>query len=64
MKSGMHHPDGMLWIARPEGRSEPAAAPERVSLRRVAPTLLELMEMTPPVQMLEGLPVAKKLAAC
>lgn len=65
LKSGMHHPDGILWVAPPGGRTEPAkAAPERVSLRRVAPTLLELLEIAPPPGMQESLPVAKKLAAC
>lgn len=40
MKSGMHHRDGMLWIAQP---GIPGASSERkVLLREVAPTLMAL----------------------
>ena len=46
VKSGMHHPDGMLWIRLPD-RSQPRPQPrvqdEKVPLRQVAPTLLKLM---------------------
>jgi hypothetical protein len=38
LKSGMHHPDGILWI-RDQTR-EPNTSPRRVSLCHVAPTLL------------------------
>jgi hypothetical protein len=40
MKSGMHHPDGILWIRTPERRHEQVK--RKVSLRQIAPTLLEL----------------------
>jgi hypothetical protein len=36
-KSGMHHPDGILWIR--DGTKKPTAV-QRVSLRQVAPTIL------------------------
>jgi hypothetical protein len=40
LKSGMHHPDGILWIRTPERRHVEIG--RRISLREVAPTLLEL----------------------
>jgi hypothetical protein len=42
VKSGMHHPDGMFWIRTPSRLPERAEA-EKVPLRQVAPTLLNLM---------------------
>jgi len=66
VKSGMHHPDGIFWIGTPEGRRSAgrvAGAPERISLRRVAPTLLELMGMKPLDYMAEGLLTPEKLTA-
>src|SRR5262249_19689133 len=47
VKSGMHHPDGILWIRTPSGGSHGERA-ERVSLERVAPTLLALLGHKPP----------------
>lgn len=41
VKSGMHHPDGMLWISTPDRTSRVHS--ERVSLRTVAPTLLSIL---------------------
>jgi hypothetical protein len=41
VKSGMHHPDGILWISMPERTSH--IQKERVSLRTVAPTMLSLL---------------------
>jgi len=49
MKSGMHHPDGMLWIRLPD-RSH-AVAREKVELSAVAPTLLRLLDVAPPHSM-------------
>jgi hypothetical protein len=49
LKSGMHHPDGMLWIRLPD-RSH-AVARERVPLTAVAPTILRLLDVTPPASM-------------
>lgn len=44
-KSGMHHPDGMLWIRPPGGGSHRDAG--RTSLRAVAPTVLHLLGLEP-----------------
>lgn len=41
VKSGMHHPDGMLWIRTPDRRHANQA--EHVPLDAVAPTLLDLV---------------------
>ena len=49
LKSGMHHPDGMLWIRRPDrARSHHA---DKVPLSAVAPTLLDLLGIEPPSTM-------------
>jgi hypothetical protein len=48
-KSGMHHPDGMLWIRHP-GRTHQVHQ-ERVPLLAVAPTLLDLLEIEKPKYM-------------
>jgi hypothetical protein len=45
-KSGMHHPEGMLWISRP-GNPAPLAAPKSsVPLTSVAPLLLKLLGLS------------------
>jgi hypothetical protein len=49
MKSGMHHPEGMLWIRLPE--REHRVYPHRVPLTRIAPTILELLALEPPLHM-------------
>ena len=49
VKSGMHHPDGVFWIRTPA--KEHSVHEERVSLRSVAPTLLELMGLDVPEHM-------------
>jgi hypothetical protein len=49
LKSGMHHPDGMLWIRRPN-RSHSQHA-EKVPLSAVAPTLLDLLGIERPSTM-------------
>jgi hypothetical protein len=49
IKSGMHHPDGMLWIRLPD-RSH-AVARDKVELASVAPTLLRLLDVAPPQSM-------------
>jgi len=48
-KSGMHHPDGMLWI-RHAGRAH-KVHPERVPLLSVAPTILDLLGIDKPAYM-------------
>ena len=61
LKSGMHHPDGILWMRMP-GR--PASVyHEKVSLRDVAPTILALFGITKPAYMTgTTLPVAAQMA--
>jgi hypothetical protein len=49
IKSGMHHPDGALWIRLPD-RSH-AVARAKVPLCAVAPTILRLLGVTPPESM-------------
>jgi hypothetical protein len=49
MKSGMHHPDGMLWIRTPEKKHR--VHPEKVELMSIAPTMLGLFGVPPPVHM-------------
>ncbi len=48
-KSGYHHPDGALWIRVPGREGSPTD--ERVPLRAVAPTVLDLLGLTPPPSM-------------
>jgi hypothetical protein len=48
-KSGMHHPDGMLWIRMPEAK--PHRHEEKVPLASVAPTLLRLLSLQAPRHM-------------
>jgi hypothetical protein len=45
IKSGMHHPDGLLWIRRPH--AAPATIERKVSLREIAPTLMTLCGIEP-----------------
>ncbi len=49
IKSGMHHPDGLLWIRRPD-RSH-TVYPEKVPLRAIAPTMLSLLGIRTPESM-------------
>lgn len=49
LKSGMHHPDGMLWIRRPDRAHSHHA--DKVPLAAVAPTLLDLLGIAPPASM-------------
>ena len=52
MKSGMHHPDGILWIRRPG--IPPKLHQQKVSLRTVAPTVLTCLGVRPPDYMSGG----------
>ncbi|MBS1679498.1 MAG: hypothetical protein JST08_19155 [Actinobacteria bacterium] len=54
MKSGQHHPDGMMWIRSPQVR--PQVLAEKVPLVAVAPTILELYGVEAPSG-LSGRPV-------
>jgi predicted AlkP superfamily phosphohydrolase/phosphomutase len=49
LKSGMHHPDGILWLRMPGVK--PQVHEGRVSLRDVAPTLLSLFGIDKPSYM-------------
>jgi hypothetical protein len=51
MKSGMHHPDGLLWIRRPDRGHE--VHQEKVALTRVAPTILDMYSLPAPSYMRE-----------
>lgn len=41
IKSGMHHPDGILWIRKPD--CQHSVHQQKVSLLAIAPTILELL---------------------
>ena len=49
LKSGMHHPDGMFWIRRPDRRHALHAG--KVPLSDVAPTLVDLLGLSKPPSM-------------
>ncbi|MBT1159333.1 alkaline phosphatase family protein [Aminobacter anthyllidis] len=68
LKSGMHHPDGILWIHDPYTSADHSA--RRISLRDVAPTLLSYFDLPATVEMTgraisttpgSGVPKADKL---
>jgi hypothetical protein len=46
VKSGFHHPDGMLWVRRPDHAH--AIHEDKVSLRSIAPALLEMFGVKTP----------------
>ena len=54
LKSGMHHPDGVFWVAEPQGVAE--VVDEKVPLCDVAPTILELLGIEP-LEKMTGHPV-------
>ncbi len=43
IKSGMHHPDGILWIRKPS--CQHSVHQKKVSLLSIAPTILELLDV-------------------
>jgi hypothetical protein len=49
LKSGMHHPDGILWVQTPERAHR--LIPGRVPLRSIAPTILRMFGMEIPSYM-------------
>lgn len=49
VKSGMHHPDGVLWIRDPAGRHAVNAG--KVSIRSIAPTILRMFDIEAPEYM-------------
>jgi hypothetical protein len=52
-KSGMHHPDGMFWVRLPG--AVPRNHADKVPLKSVAPTLLQLLSLPAPQHM--GVPI-------
>jgi hypothetical protein len=51
MRSGMHNPDGLLWIRRPDRKH--VVREKKVPLAAIAPSLLSLLGIAPPNQMRE-----------
>ncbi len=51
LKSGVHHPDGLLWIRTPDARH--VAHAEKVPLTAIAPTVLGLLDVDVPPTMRE-----------
>lgn len=49
VKSGGHHPDGVLWVKRPS--VSPEVVKEKVSLQVVAPMILEMFGIKPEINM-------------
>jgi hypothetical protein len=49
LKSGMHHPDGMLWIRTPARRHQVQA--DKLPLERVAPMILDMFSVARPPTM-------------
>jgi hypothetical protein len=49
LKSGMHHPEGMLWVRTPERQH--TSLPEPIPLVEVAPKLSRLLGIEPPITM-------------
>jgi hypothetical protein len=49
LKSGMHHQDGIFWIRTPERHH--LVMEEKIPLRTVAPTILDLLHMETPSYM-------------
>lgn len=61
LKSGMHHPDGILWISIPG--EAPKTHTSKVPLRDVAPTILSLLGIEKPSYMGgRSLPLAATMA--
>jgi bisphosphoglycerate-independent phosphoglycerate mutase (AlkP superfamily) len=52
VKSGMHHPDGMLWVRLPG--TTPQRHAGKVPLASVAPTLLNLLSLPAPSHMIHA----------
>jgi hypothetical protein len=49
VKSGMHHPDGILWIRHPHRRHTERT--EKVPLLSIAPTILDMLGLAKPSEM-------------
>jgi len=57
VKSGMHHPDGILWVRHPTRAHR--IHPDKVSLTSIAPTILDLLGLKAPASM-KGLSLLAK----
>jgi len=49
LKSGMHHPDGILWVRTPDRRHRVHS--DKVPLEQVAPMILDMFSISPPATM-------------
>ncbi len=61
VKSGQHHPDGMLWIRQPNRVH--LVGKDKLSLRRIAPMILNMFDVSPPEYMLTKNLVDNRLSA-
>jgi hypothetical protein len=57
IKSGMHHPDGILWIRKPN--CQHSVHQNKVSLLSIAPTILDLFNIPKP-DFMKGITLAEK----
>lgn len=60
-KSGMHHPDGILWIRTPD--LAPAMFTDKVPLSAIAPTILGILGLPKPATM-KAEPIRLEPATC
>lgn len=51
IKSGMHHPDGMLWVRPAQGRTPENAGGAKVPLRAITPAILSYFGVGPSPEM-------------
>ncbi len=49
VKSGMHHPDGILWVRHPDRRHH--VHKDKLPLTKVAPMVLEMLDLRAPASM-------------
>jgi len=60
IKSGMHHPDGMFWIRRPDRAHQ--VHKDKLPLVRVAPMILHMFSIAAPSSMKEAVSLASHVA--
>ena len=60
IKSGMHHPDGMFWIRRPDRQH--AVHKDKLPLTRVAPMILDMFSIAAPTSMKDAASLASNVA--
>jgi len=61
LRSGRHHPEGMLWVRTPTRRHEVVA--RKISLREIAPTMMHLCGVQPPEGAFDFPPIPELEAA-